>query len=233
MHRAKRRLAVIGVCVGLVSVAIVLNASGVQAEKGANWMVNGTNITTLLPEVQIKEVVMNDMNLVGTSQGGTKLEILCTTAKFSNTKLEAEGRVSSGSTTKFSGCITRLNGTLSKPCEPHTGAENGVIVSKPLKGLLVLSEGEAMIEFTPSTGTIFVTITLGEECSIEGGLPVAGNSLVKDTSKAFTTELANHIVEQAAASKLTLCGNPATISGKASLELVGVHSGLKWSGLPA
>ncbi len=234
MTRSMRRLIVLGIC-GLVLGLVVFNTTGVQAEKGANWMVNGANITgALLPEVQINEVVGKDIALVGTTSGGTKIEILCTSAAFINAKLEAEGTVSSGNVTKFTGCITKFNGVVSKTCEPRTaGAEKGVVVSEPLKGLLVLHEGKPLIKFAPVKGETFVNFSFGELCSLGEVVPVTGTSTVKESKGTWTTELVEHLVEQGPLSTLTFCGQPAIVVGLAVLKLTGAHTGLKWSALPA
>ncbi len=232
MTRSKRRFAALGLCVVALGV-VVFGANAVQAEKGANWMVSGKNITTLFPEVQIKEVVNKAMALKGSNGGGTKIEISCTGAEFLKAKLETEGTVSAGNTTRFTGCITKLNGTVSSACEPRTGAEKGVVVSEPLKGLLILFEGQPLIKFVPVTGTTFVNFIFGELCSLGEKVPVTGTSTVKDSNGKFTTEAVNHTVEQGPSSNLVFCGNPAVVVGAAVLGLTGAHVGLEWSALPA
>jgi hypothetical protein len=234
MIRSKRRFAVLGVCGALLGL-IALYTSASQAENGANWMVNGKNITaTLLPIVQIKELVNKTIALNVTTAGGTVVEVLCTNAEFLNAKLQSEGSISSGNTTRFTGCLTKLNGTLSTACKPHDAeGKSGVVVSKPLKGLLVLHEGEPIIEFKPVTGEIFVVLLTSEACSIGEELPVTGTSTVQDANGKFTTEAVNHTVRQGPGSKLIFCGASAKVNGEAILALAGVeHTGLSWSALP-
>jgi hypothetical protein len=232
MLRSMRGFAALGIC-GLVLGLVVLGTSASQAEKGANWMVNGKNVSaSLLPTVQINGIVNKTISLIATTGGGTKVEILCTAAEFLGAKLESEGSISPGNTTRFTGCLTKLNGTLSPSCEPSTEGKAGVVVSKPLKGLLILHEGEPLIEFKPVTGETFVVLSLGEECTIGEELPVTGTSTVKDKNGKFTTEAVSHTVSQGAGSKLTFCGGPATVVGEAILGLAGEHAGLTWSALP-
>lgn len=233
MIRTKRGLSVLGIC-GLALGLLALYAGSSGAEKGANWMVNGANITSnvLSPLVQIEGIDGGDMTLIG-SNGATKVEILCTGAKFIEAKLQAEGSISSGNTTRFTGCITKFNGTITKACEPSTGGEKGVVVSEPLKGLLVLNEGKPIIEFTPVTGTAFVTFIFGEECALGTKVPVTGKSTVKESTNELGVEKVTHLVEQGPGSSLTFCGKSAVIQGSAVLGLSGAHAGMKWSGLPA
>jgi hypothetical protein len=234
MMRSKRVVAVLGLCAALLAL-VVFGTSASQAEKGANWMVNGTNVTTtLLPVVQITNVVNKMMALVGATKSGTKVEVACTNAEFLNAKLEAEGTVSSGNVTKFTGCVTKLNGVITASCSPKTkGEEKGVVASEPLKGLIVLHEGKPLVKFTPVTGTTFVNFIFGEECSLGEEVPVTGSSTVQESKGEFSTELVEHSVEQGPLSSLTFCGTPAVVVGSAFLGLSGVHKGIKWSALPA
>jgi hypothetical protein len=232
MIRSKRRAKILGLCaIALGLVAFYTSAS--QAEKGANWMVNSKNISgTLLPEVNIKEVVMEHMALVGTN-GTLKIEISCTKAEFLKAKLTAEGGVSPGNKTKFTGCTTLLNGTLSTACQPRTGKELGVVESNALKGLLILHEGAPLIKFDPVEGKTFIVFEMSEECALGAKVPVTGTSTVKDSNGKFTTEAVNHTVAQGPLSTLNFCEHAAVVTGSAVLQLTGEHAGLTWSALPA
>jgi hypothetical protein len=234
MMRLKRVVAVLGLCAALLAL-VVFGTSASQAEKGANWMVNGTNVSaTLLPVVQIKEVENKMMALVGATKSGTKVEVACTGAQFLNAKLGAEGTVSSGNVTNFTGCVTKLNGVVTASCSPKTpGQPKGTVVSEPLVGLMVLHEGKTLVKFTPVTGTTFVKFEFGEECSLGEVVPVTGTSTVEDGNGEFGVELVAHLVRQGPLSSLTFCGTPAVVVGSAMLSLAGAHEGLKWSALPA
>lgn len=231
MLRSKRGFALLGIC-GLSLGLVMFGTSISQAEKGANWMVKGANISVLHPIVQIQEILNKTISLEVTTGGGTKVEILCTAAEFLNAKLEAEGSISPGNITRFTGCITKLNGALNKSCEPRTEGKPGVVVSNPLKGLLILKESTPVIEFKPVTGETFVILSLGELCTIGEELPVTGTSTVEDQNGKFTTEAVSHTVRQGPGSKLIFWGASAKVSGGAVLQLAGEHSGLTWSALP-
>jgi hypothetical protein len=243
MIRSKRGLAVLGAC-GLIIGVVALSSSAVHAEKGANWMVNGNNITgELLPTVSIASVVSEDMALL-TEIAKTKVRLLCKGAEFLGARLEAEGKVggkAGSNTTKFTGCEMYLNGVVSKACEPRSEGKFGTFTSTPLKGLLVLHElaggaKDTLIRFEPVAGTVFATVQLGEECSIGSTCAISGVSTVKDSEGKFGVELVNHLVEQGPLSELWVgtktAEHMAVVDGSASLRLTGAHEGLKWSALP-
>jgi hypothetical protein len=226
------RLKAMGLCL-MMALGLLAFAGSAQATVGSKWMVNGADITTnvLLPQVQITEIENKTASLLFTTGGGTKVEILCTNAELINVKLKAEGSLTEGSV-KFSGCLTKLNGSTSGPCKPFTGAESGVVKTEKGLGLIILHEGAGLTLIKPETGTLLATIELGEECSIGESVPVAGELVLKDA--AFTTEAAEHLIAEGPLTSLTALGQPATIDGSAWVKLVGTgHEGLKWSGLPA
>jgi len=226
-------VAVLGLCAAVLAL-VVFGTSASQAEKGANWMVNGKSVTsTLLPEVTIVEVAEGDMTLLFTTNGGTKVALLCNGATFIGAKLETEGKVGGGNKVKFGGCVTKINGSVSKNCEPHTGAEKGVLVSTSLKGLIVLTASkETVVLFEPVSGTTFLDVELGELCTIGELCAVSGKNSIKDVNGEWGVEKVSHIVEQGSISELSVLGVPASVDGKGVLNLGGVHNGMKWSGLP-
>lgn len=236
MMRSKRRLGALALCAVAIGV-VVFGVGGVQAEKTANWKVEKNNLTAgLSPTVEIMKVETGGISL-STKVGGISTEFLCSGAAFIGAKLETEGRVSSGNKTKFTGCITKLNGKVSAACEPlNGGTEKGVAVSTALKGLLVLHEGKGIIRFEPVTGSTFLLLEFSEECSIGTNCPVIGVQTVKDSNGSLGEELVTHTVEQGPLSELWVVSKTAehvaTVAGKAVLGLGGAHTGLKWSGVP-
>jgi hypothetical protein len=224
------RLNALGACALAVGL-MTFGSSAAQAEIGANWMVNGKNIPwNLLPSVQVKEVENKTGSLLFTTKGGTKVEILCTTAKITSISLEIEGSLFSNGV-KFSGCLTKINGSTSAPCKPHSGSETGVITTKTLRGLLALRAFENVTEMQPFVGTTIANIELGEECALGEAVPVTGAVTLKDS--ALTTEAVDHLVSQGPWTSLNALGQPASLDGSAVIQLNLFHSGLKWSGLPA
>jgi hypothetical protein len=235
MLRLRRRLAVLGLCAGALG-TVVFGGSAVQAEKNANWKVNGVNVTTLSPIVQVKEVENKQMSLLFTTKGGTKTTFACTGAEFIGAKLEAEGKVSENKI-QFSGCTTTLNGAPSAQCQPRTGAKLGVVTTNAVVGLLVLHElvggaKDTLIRFQPTAGETLINFELGEECSIGETCPILGKLMLLDTS--IGTEQVDHLVREGPLTSLTALGQPGSIDGSAILHLVGAgHEGLKWSGTAA
>lgn len=247
MFQSKRTFAALGLCATVLGLVVVFSASSVQAEEGANWMVNGKNVTgALLPSVSIVKVVTEDMALL-TELFGKKVTLLCKGAEFIGARLEEKGKVggaAGSNTTQFSGCQTYISGVLTASCEPHTGEKKGTFTSNPLKGLLVLhklasGENDTLIRFEPVTGSVFATVELGEECSIGETCAISGVSTVREVGGGtnFATEALTHTVEQGPLSELWVGTNTpehkAVVEGSASLSLGGAHEGLKWSALPA
>ena len=179
------------------------------------------------------------------------LEVLfeCTTLATVNAQLLANGAIGekegvvAKSKVKFSGCVTKLNGTLSGPCEPKAlGTEAGVINTNPGHGVIVLHElgggvKDELTQILPDTGETFATIELGEKCAIGEEVPVIGKAFLKDCQSAFLTNLVKHLVESGPLTELWTISkteeHKATILGSAWAFLTGSHVGYKFSGDPA
>jgi len=249
--RSRLGLKVLGLCAfALGLMAFVAGAA--QAETTSHWNVAGKSVTeTESFQTEIKELEGNTATLLFTTKSGTKVSILCKTAKFDEGgALVKEGGLSLGRIL-FTGCVTLLNGVLSPPCIPKTtGKAAGEILSEKAKGLIVLDEVEKVkqdyVQITPDTGTLFAKLETGVECSIgevvkveaksaaEGG----GGLWIKDCkgngtagpppTAGFTTEAATHLIEESLHGLLAL-GQPATIDGSAVIALT---SGALFSGTP-
>jgi hypothetical protein len=224
---------VIGLCL-MAALSLMAFAASAQAEPTSNWRVAGANVnSTLLPEVQVKEVENKTADLLFTTKGGTKVDILCTGASLSNVKLKTTGSTTEGTAT-FTGCLTKLNGTTTANCKPKGGGgASGTIVTKKGLGLLYLSSaGVPGVKLTPETGTQFVNIELGELCAIGENVPVEGVLSLKDCKGLIATEAVDHLAEQGPGTSLTALGQPATIDGSVILALAGAaHITKNWSGI--
>jgi hypothetical protein len=230
MMRSKRGLKALVLC-GLVLGAVALGTSAVQAEEGANWKVEGVNLESLSPEVVIAEIATEDMVLLF-KIGASKVDILCVGATFIGARLEAEGRVG-GNKVKFAGCKTKINGTVSANCEPHSpGQGKGVLESAALEGSLMLSGGEAIVLFEPVTGTTFLDVDFGPLCAVASKCTITGKNSVKDSEGELEVEKVTHTVEQGPIAGLLVGANSATVDGAGVLELAGAHENLTWSGVP-
>ncbi|HWI97054.1 MAG TPA: hypothetical protein VNS60_13395 [Solirubrobacterales bacterium] len=221
--------------------SIVLTLSGEDAgkewravEAKASWTVNGSEVTSkLLPLLSIREIEGNDESLLS-EVAKIKVEKLCTNAELIGAKLEPEGKVSAGAKVKFSGCVFKLNGTVTPACKPHSkGAEPGVIITNEAKGQLSLEGEEGILRLQPVTGEVLVTVELGEECAIGEQMPLIGK-LVLTISKS-TTEAKEHLVAGSALSELWLISkteeHKVLLDGSGILELTGEHKGLAWRGI--
>ena len=143
-----KALVLSGLLLGLMAFA-----GSAQAETNANWMVAGSNVTGPTNSIAVSELENNTASLLLTLKSGTKVEFLCTSVVLSATaggspKLDVQGKITPGIAT-FHGCLTKLNGVVSKNCEPFSGANKGLILSLEAKGLIVLHEGEPVTQLSP------------------------------------------------------------------------------------
>jgi hypothetical protein len=233
MIRSGLRLKVLSLCAMALSL-MAFSAGAAQAETGANWMLNGSNVTSgLLPGVDLFS-----FPLLRTQIAGAGVEYECSGAKLLGTKLETAGKLTSGGKAKATGCVTYLNGSLSTICVPRSaGLANGEIETLALKGLMELSAGEPVAKISPKEGETYVVIRHGEECSLPEQVPVKGKLVIEDIFNQGDVELTSHTIgEESFLSQMYVISNTfehaATLSGLTSASLSGAHSGLKWSGLP-
>lgn len=225
---------------GLLSIALAsialpaaLLAPGASAEESAQWLVGKAKVTASLSPQLKMSLEGNDETLLSKVLG-IKIEKLCTAAELLEAKLAPEGKITSGAKIKLSGCQIKLNGTLSKACEPHTGEMKGVIVTNGLKGLLVLHEGAGIFQLKPASGETFMTFEMGEECAVGEKIMVGGTLTLKDA--ALTTEAVEHLVIEGPLTNLWFISNTpehkVVADGGVLFALAGEHAGLAWSGLP-
>ena len=232
----RSRLRPKALCLCVTALGLTAFSAGVaQAETGANWMVNGSNVTsTLLPNIELFALG----GVLATQIAGTGVEYECTGVELVGIKLETEGRLTNGGKVKATGCSTFLNGTLSKVCKPSSmGQPSGTILSNALKGLLQLGTGEPIARISPSSGETLGAITQGEECSLPESVPVKGVLAMKDVFSEGKTESTTHSIgEDGFWGRMFVISNTAehtaVIRGSLSASLGGAHLGLKWSGLP-
>jgi hypothetical protein len=218
-------------------VLAALAASSAQAEAGANWKMNGANVTAgLLPSVVIKnKEVEGGEAQFATEIAKTAVAVGCIKADLQAAKLETSGKITAGAKIRFSECTTRLGGKVTPTCEPFTGTSKGVMFTKELKGLLVLHSGAGIIRLEPVTGESFLFAEFSEECSVGEGFPVIGKLTLNDS--LLTTEAVSHSFFEGPLTELWVISktkeHELIILGGLPLILSGTHSGLKWSGLPA
>jgi len=246
MTRSKPQLKAFGLC-ALILGLTALPAGIAQAEVGAKWSVvnsKGELVEVkkggLTPSIKLVEVEAGESLL--TKVAGISVAKKCTGYELIGAKLEAEGKVASGVKVRGTGCTFILNGTISKPCEPHSpGQAKGVLESNAAKGLIVLhklASGtlDSLVRIEPVEGEVFMFIETGPECAIGEKVPLIGKLTLKDSQNELATEKTTHLIEQGPLSEVWLLNKTpehlVTFDGTAFGELSGEHKGLKFSGTP-
>jgi len=135
----------------------------------------------------------------------------------------------------FTDCTTLLNKVLAPVCKPVEP------ISAKVKNLLILHNSDTYILFEPEEGTTFTNIAFGTgECSVPT-TPITG-SLVSECLTAAGVhedcdlEKVEHLISTAPAAlfesdKLNFGANPATLTGTASLKIIGTDEGCTWSAI--
>jgi hypothetical protein len=226
-----------GCCLAAAFGAMAFAATA-QAEVGAHWNVNGSSVSTeLVTRGVVPEATLENSHgqLLGHALG-KELNVLCTSMHLEEAKLKLEG--SSLGKFRFVGCrITTNGGEVLPACEPHTGEEKGVILTKLLKGLIVLHEGTALNRIEPEEGTRLVEIATSLSCAFGPNIPVIGKFFVKDCNGAFRVEDFTHLFEEGPLTELWVISkteeHKSAIDGSALASLTGEHAPFKWSGTPA
>lgn len=238
MELAWKRFTVAGF--GLLLLFLFLESSqAVRAEKGANWMVKGTNVSAILkPKVQAQEIEGSELPLRALfSVSGESANYRCAKLELIEFALLSEG--SSTGKVIYTGCKFFAKGVEVTACAPLVEGKIGVVETVKLKALLVLHklEGGALdplIRVEPSEGSTFTTIFVSEECNFGGGT-FSGVVYLKDHNGKLAVEESTHLLEEGPLTKLFFVNekSPVTLDGKATFGLIGEHVGLGWSGLPA
>lgn len=237
----------VSVLCGLVIGLMAIVAGGIaQAEPLSKWTyINPTTkvleeFTKTLEAKPILEFENKTASLLFKTKSGTHVEILCTGAEFDEGGLLGpEGKILLGRL-KFTGCVTLLNGVVSKNCEPQSEKIKGLILTKKGDGLLVLHKLEpsgvldAMILLLPTDeNTKLVEIELGELCSIGETVPVEGHLDLFECKNELKVHKVTHLFEEVSTLRLLKAlGQPAQVNGSINVSLGLTHKGFEWAGLP-
>ncbi len=220
---------------------MALSAGAAQAEKGASWTVKGVTI----PEALLPGIGVEGHLRILVRVGIFKWHILCSaTLAVEFHLLAPNGRILGRF--KYSGCKLKFLGFVGKEekeeeltaCEPHEGAEKGVILTAPLNGLIVLNAAKVgVLSFEPKEGTTLFTVNTGPECSLGEKFTFTGKFALKDSEGKFTTDQVSHeLEEEPALTKMFVNGNEENVAGfdfRLRFFLLGAHAGLTWAGHPA
>lgn len=242
----RSRFGLIGLCAALFGV-MAFGAASAQATVGAHWWIlnsTGTVKTDAGTLPAIIELEAETPPILHSKIAGIAVLYECKTIAAVNAKLLGSGSIGkeagvvSGSKLKFTGCITKLNGATSKPCEPkNEGKEAGVFVTKPLHGLVVLHElagggkGE-LTQILPDEGETFATIESDAECAIGAKVPIIGKVFFKDCEGKSSTFQVKHLWEVGPLTEIWVISKTAehvaTLLGSSWAKLGGIHAGLPW-----
>src|SRR6187399_1161660 len=237
-----RAMALCGLLLGLMA----FTAGAAQAEPGAHfWIVNPE--TGQLKDLSV--VILSKLDLkipltLTSKIAGVSVVFTCIELELTGAKTAANGTIGKGAKVTFTGCTTKLNGVTSAACEPVSGGKKGVVVTKPGHGLVRLDilKGPPevkhdVIEVLPDEGEVFVSIEMGEECSIGEKVNVIGPRVqYRDCQNEFLVHKVEHLVEILLQELWVIsktAEHVATLGGTFYLYLGGEHLNLKWSIEPA
>jgi|GEM_PF-1882202 len=215
-----------------VILCAMLALNSPTANATPNWRVKGVNVTAeLSPSISVKEIETGGATIAAKIIGKS-VEFNCTTLQPISVKLKPEGAIGFEAKLKFSGCVTKINGSVSGACEPTGGGTPGVFISTTLKGQLVEHEGAGLVRFEAATGETLATMETTALCSIGEEVPILGKFTLKDS--ALATESETHLFTAGPLTELWVISkteeHKVTASGSIIAKLAGTHAGLLWSG---
>lgn len=225
-------------CLGILGFGLALFASAnTRAEKGANWMIKGSNISASLePRIQNQEVEGSGLPLTASFViVGLGMEYRCANFELVKFTLLSEG--SAAGKVRFTGCQFFIKGAFT--CAPEVNGEPGIIETTALKALIVLHKLEGgstdpLLRVEPVEGIVLAGTKMPKECPIGGG-NFGGVVYIKDGNGKFASEEATHLAAIGPLTKVSFDVEKSSVSlgGSAVIGLTGGHSGEKWSGLPS
>ena len=243
----RSRFGLLALCVALFGV-MAFGAASAQATSGAHWWILNsagtvkTDAGSLTAKLNLK---IDTTPILHTKIAGITVLYECTGISANKANLLANGSIGEsagnvkGFDIKFTGCITKLNGSTSAPCQPKFEGAAGTLLTKPLHGLIVLHKLESgaideLIQIIPDEGETFLTFESGAECAIGAKVPVIGKLFLKDCLNQFKTHVVEHLIEVGPLTELFVISkteeHKATLLGSSWAFLEGTHLGLKWAG---
>jgi hypothetical protein len=232
----RTRVILLGLCAALLG-AMAFGVTGAQAAKWLILMSNGEVLTGEQLPAAIG-ISLETNAILHTEILKVKFLINCTAASLIGASLEGEGKITSGTKVKFTGCVGETNGSPNANCLPKSNGEpQGTLLTNALKGQLVLHEsGVGLIKVEPVTGAI-MTLELKPTCPVGEKVPINGALYLKDCENMLDLHLVEHLWEEGPLSELWVTSNnnaehKAHLLGSMQVSLTGAHAGLKWSGMP-
>jgi hypothetical protein len=180
----------------LIVASMAIMASSAQA----GWLVLESLNGNIIEAGQLSSEKDLGLQVLHSKIAGVAVLFECTAMSLINANVASGGKIAEGAQVKFSGCTTKLNGTVSAACEPAGGKEKGVILTNKGHAVVVLHEladktKDNLLQILPDTGETFATIEMGEECSIGEKVPVIGKAFLKDCQNDLPTHLERHLLE--------------------------------------
>jgi FlaG/FlaF family flagellin (archaellin) len=231
MSRSKLGLA--GLCVMVVGV-MGLGVASAQAAPGWLVLTSGGVVKTAaeLPAVLEGEI---DGASASLDSHSVKLHVraTCTSGSLSGAKLEASGKLTSGTKIKLKGCkvFNAATGTELPECRIKTsGLAFGEVETSGLKGQLQ-TNGEIKIE--AATGTTLGTLLFEAGCVLPSPTTLNGVLFLEDCEGKAAEHLVEHLLKQGAGTSLFVGADTAehletSLVGSLWVFLSSAHSGLKW-----
>lgn len=232
-------LKALGLSALVMSVMAVGAADVAHAEEGACWgYINSSTgeldcfSTSLAPKTAISienntgTLLVENLNFETLCTGVTIIE----SGAITGNAILGRG--------EFSGCVSLTRTpTLSilpacTPVDPVAGP--GKIRSEKVIGLIVLHNGEPVVEIKPDVeGGALAKIFRGEECAIGEEVIVSGKVFLHDAGgkTSFEEHKLTHLAEEFSGLQLMRIGvNKATIDGTGTIALTSPHNALEWGG---
>ena len=200
----RSRFGLLALCTALFGV-MAFSTTSAQATVGAHWWILNsagtvkTDAASLTAKVNVK---VDTLPVLHTKIAGITVLLECTGISLINANLLANGSIGEsagnvkGSQMRFTGCITKLNGATSAPCQPKFEGVAGVIVTRKGHGLIVLNASkEELIEIIPDEGETYAVAESGAECAIGAKIPIIGKLIFKDCLGQFKAHVVEHLWE--------------------------------------
>ncbi len=245
MIRRKHRLSALGVCLLAAMSVMALAAGAAQAETGAKWLINGTQLSG---SESITGSAALSFLLEVLEEGATTVVIHCSTLNIDEGKIEEPNGKNLGKLL-FTNCLTLLlfEGELVDPegiCDPVEP------VTANVKSLLILDPNETgtkkpYILFEPDNAEgIFTSLDFIEPCPLPELVPITGSKVAEcvkleggvHVADTCLTEKVTQLIRPVQSltlfpnDKLFFGLNEAHFKGVGALELSGANAGKPWSG---
>lgn len=238
--RIGMRPKVIGLA-ALTITAIAVGTGGItSAETGACWgYKSGASLPCFSTSLEPRPVIAIE-SFATLLMTGLNLEIKCpNVAVIEGGTLTANGSILLGRL-EFSNCTAWTmtpSLTLVPACTPNDPVAGlGRIRSEKGTGLIVLHNGEPVLELKPDSGTLLARIYLGEECFDAEEILITGKLILQDAGgkAAFETHALTHLIREFPGLQLMRRGGLlATIDGTSNVTLASPHNALEWAGKAA